>query len=227
MDLQVVHNLVNFLLNKAQGAWYSPEDIDDLILDPGQISLYNDYYSRYATTQRLDDALAPFKAAPFVFTNGTTPDGLVNTPADYFDLLDIYTLVTSVTNVTTRKPCPAVEEDEVTYRMNSQIDPNSTSNPFCRITTNWDIQLYPNVPQTGVMTYLRRPVKPFFSYTLLSGRLIVYNAGLSTQLEWGDTQILSVVIKGLGLIGINIGEQDIMQWSEMKDQQNIAGQIKL
>lgn len=227
MDLQVVHNLVNFLLNKAQGAWYSPEDIDDLILDPGQISLYNDYYSRYATTQRLDDALAPFKAAPFVFTPGTTAAGLVNTPANYFDLLDIYTLITSTNNVTTRKPCPAVEEDEVTYRMNSQIDPNSTSNPFCRITTNWDIQLYPNIPQTGVMTYLRRPAKPFFSYTLLSGRIIVYNAGASSQLEWGDTQILSVVIKGLGLIGINIGEQDIMQWSEMKDQQNIAGQIKL
>lgn len=227
MDLQVVHNLVNFLLNKAQGAWYSPEDIDDLILDPGQISLYNDYYSRYATTQRLDDALAPFKAAPFVFTPGTTAGGLVNTPADYFDLLDIYTLVTSVTNVTTRKPCPAVEEDEVTYRMNSQIDLAGTSSPFCRITTNWDIQLYPEVPQTGVLTYLRRPVKPFFGYTLLSGRIIVYNAGGSTQLEWGDTQILSVVIKGLGLIGINIGEQDIMQWSEMKDQQNIVGQIKL
>lgn len=223
MDLQVVHNLVNFLLNKAQGAWYSPEDIDDLILDPGQISLYNDYYSRYATTQRLDDALAPFKAAPFVFTPGTTPDGLVNTPPEYFDLLDIYTLSTGTDNITRRVPCPSVEEDEVTYKLNSQID----TTPFCRLTTNWDIQLYPEAPQTGVMTYLRRPVKPFFSYTLLSGRIIVYNAGASTQLEWGDTQILSVVIKGLGLIGINIGEQDIMQWSEMKDQQNIAGQIKL
>jgi len=226
MDLQVVHNLVNFLLNKAQGAWYSPEDIDDLILDPGQISLYNDYYSRYATTQRLDDALAPFKAAPFTFTNGDTPGGLVNTPPEYFDLLDIYTLVTGADNVTRRKPCPVVEEDEVTYRMNSQIDVASTDGPFCRITTNWDVQLYPEVPQTGVLTYLRRPAKPIFVYTG-TGRNIVYDPTLSTQLEWGDTQILSVVIKGLGLIGINIGEQDIMQWSELKDQQNIAGQIKL
>lgn len=225
MDLQVIQDTLNFFINKSQGVFYDPEEIDQM-LDNAQLSLYNDYYIKFATSQRLDDALAPFKTT-YTFTNGTSPDGLVATPDDYLDLLDVYTIIMDATNTPRRRPCPVLAEDQITYRYNSQVIPMSVTDPFCNVVANWDIQLYPKVPQAGVITYLKRPVAPVFVYSLVSGRVIVYDQNASTQLEWGSKDCLSIIMKALSFAGCNISENDILQYAETKDQQNINTLDKL
>lgn len=214
MDLQDAYNRLNFFINKAQGAFYPFPELDSMV-DTGQLRYYKNCFIKYGTGQRLNDALAPFKKK-VTFT--TDSNGLLSVPDDYMDLISI--LPDGALN------CPVLNDDEIAYRKKSQVIPMSIERPFCEETENWDYQLYPQQQQTGLLTYFRRPPAPFFDYTLVSGRVVVYNQAGSTQLLWGDDEIEAVLLCCLESIGINMSEADLLQWSEQKNQQNFATVIK-
>lgn len=209
MDLKVSYNLLNFYINKAQGGWYPPEELDP-IADNGQLRYYKNCFIKYGTGQRLNDALAPFKKkVPFT----TDANGLLTSPADYMDLINILP--------DGALECPILNDDEIALRLKSQVIPTSLTRPFAEEIEDWNYQLYPQVQQSGTFTYFRRPPPPIFVYTLVSGRVIVYNQVASTQLLWGDDEIDSVLLAALETIGINLGEADILQWSMAKNAQNM------
>ena len=218
MDLQVVYNQLLFWVNLKQGGWYPPEELD-AIVDKGQLSYYKDCFIKYGTGQRLTDALAPFKSK----SNFTTDDaGFLDTPEDYMDLIDIEPIINGVP-VT----CPVLNEDERTYRRRSQVIPNTTVAPFAEEVTNWNFQLYPQQEFSGNFTYYRRPTPPLFRYTLISGRIINYDPVNSQQLGWGDDEIQPLLIWTLQSIGINLSEQDVGQFAELKTQQNLLSAMKI
>lgn len=220
MTLDKAYDLLNFLINKFQGGWYSPPELD-LIVDRAQMSLFNTYYLEYSTSQRLNDALGPFKRS-LVFTNGDTPVGLYTVPGDYMHLLSLHTIVmiSGVVPVQNRA-VPILNEDEKVFRDNSQIIPVTVIDPYAVMVQGRNIQFYPAIPQAGVLYYLSRPAAPVFGYTVISGRVIVYDSLTSTQLQWADNDVLSIMVKALNILGINLSEQDVLQWSENKDQLNI------
>lgn len=215
MDLQVAYNQLLFWVNLKQGGWYPPEELD-AIVDKGQLSYYKDCFIKYGTGQRLNDALAPFKK-PYSFT--TDSAGLLTVPDDYMDLISI--LPDGALN------CPVVNDDEIAYRKKSQVIPMSLTRPFAEETKDWDYQLYPKVQQTGILTYFSRPVPPFFKYTTVSGRVIVYDQAGSTQLAWGDDEVQPLLIWTLQSIGINLSENDVSQFAELKTQQNLMSTMKI
>lgn len=224
MDLNEAYSLLNFYINKEQGGWYSPEELTSIV-DRAQKTLYNTYYTKYSTSQRIDDALAPFKV-DFQFTTMNTTNGLIPTPDDYLDLLALYTLRVDSNNVAHKRAVEIINEEELAIRTESQVVPVTLDDPIGVIKTDWNIQLYPAVPQSGVLMYLRSPVTPFYSYTLVSGRVIVYNQVASTQLEWSDKDVETILLIALNGLGINLSENDVMQWSELKTQQNFTSVIK-
>jgi len=218
MDLKECYNFLQFFINKAQGGFYPPEELD-LITDKGQLRYYKNCFIKYGTGQRLTDALAPFKKN-VAFTTDT--NGFLTAPDDYMDLIDIIPMVDGK-----RVPCPVLNEDEITNRANSQVIPNSITAPFAEITAGWDFQLYPKVTQSGFISYFSRPQPPKFVYTTVSGRVIVYNQSASTQLLWSDDEIESLLLCSLESIGINLSENDILQWSDAKNNQNLMQTMKL
>lgn len=221
MDLNDVYNQLLFWVNKYKGGWFPPEELDGIV-DFGQLAYYKDCFIKYGTGQRLTDALAPFKTTynfdPIVNQN---PNGLIATPDNYMDLIDCYVIING-----NRVAVPILNEDEIDFRTNSQVLPMAQY-PFGELVANWNIQLYPQVPATGAISYFFRPPKPFYSYTVVSGRVIVYNASLSTQLLWGDDEIQSLIIKTLETIGINLTAADLTQWAGQKDQQNLLSVMKI
>lgn len=220
MDLGDAYEFLDFLTNKFQSSWYSPAE-KDLIVDRAQMALFNSYYLTYGTSQRSQDALGPFKRT-FTFANVDTPGGLITMPAAYMHLLSVITTIqNAITNLPQNLPVPIINEDEKVFRDNSQIIPVSVSDPYGLLVQNRNVQLYPATPQAGTVYYLSRPAAPFFSYTVVSGRVIVYDPNTSTQLEWADNDVVAILVKALSYMGINLSEQDIMQYAEMKDQQNI------
>lgn len=224
MDLNEAYTLLNFYINKEQGGWYSPEELTRIV-DRAQRTLYNTYYTKYATSQRLDDALAPFKVDYQFTTITTSPSGLIETPDNYLDLLALYTIRVD-SNGTHRRAVEIVNEEELAIRLESQVVPVTLDDPIGIIKTDWDIQLYPAQPQSGVVMYLRSPVAPVYAYSVVSGRVIVYNQGASTQLEWSDKDIETILLIALNGLGINLSEADVLQWSELKTQQNFTSVIK-
>lgn len=221
MTLDVAYAYLNFEINKVFGTYYSPPELD-LIVDRGSMSLFNDYYLAFGTSQRLNDSMAPFKRS-FQFTNFDSPSGLVIMPSDYQHLLNIYTVImNAITGLPQNRPVPILNEDEKVARDNSQIYPPSMTDPFGVIVQNWNVQLYPAVPQAGVVSYLTRPAKPFFNYHIVSGRVIVYDPMGSVQLDWADKDQNSILIKALSTVGINVREQDIIQYAETKSGENLG-----
>lgn len=190
-----------------------------MIVDRAQRTLFNTYYTKYQTSQRLDDALAPFKDS----MSFSVLTGLITNPADYQDMLAITTTVIDELNVTRTRPVEVVTDDELAYRLNSQIDAPSLFTPIVVRVDNDNWQLYPKVQHAGVMVYLAVPRTPVYSYTVMSGRVIVYDSLTSVQLQWNDKDILSIILIALNGLGINLSEPDILQWSEMKSQQNLTG----
>ncbi len=221
MTLQVAYGYLNFEINKVFSTYFTPPELD-LVVDRAQMSLFNDYYEQFGTSQRLSDSLAPFKKS-FFFTAISSPTGLIDMPEDYEHLLSLYTVAfDSARGVSSNRPVPILNEDEKPARDNSQIYPPSTWDPYAMIVQNWDVQLFPAVPQAGVVYYLSRPPAPFFAYNVVSGRVIVYDPVNSIQLAWADKDQNSILIKALSTLGINVREQDIIQYAETKSQENLG-----
>ena len=219
MDLNDQINFLNFLIAKERGQFYTIPELENL-LDYGQMSVFDDLHQKYATSQRIKDALIPFKE---IYNFTTLTSGYVIVPdSRYLKFLDLQIYY----NISDRRvyyPVKLINEDERADRLNSQIDPVTSTSPIGEQTAVKTFRLYPAHAYNGNVTYLRRPVKPVFGYNVISGRVIVYNPATSTQLEWGQDWINTILIKALKSIGINIKEADVSGFAEAASQANYTG----
>jgi len=220
VNLQEAHNFLNFWINKHTGGWYSPDELDDII-DRGQMSYFSDLILKYGTSQRLRDSLSPFKES-YAFTTGDTPGGVITIPdnKNFLYFLDGYVTFTDSNYTFPQREIVFPNEDERVRKLQSQIDPVTTSSPLGEWIGDGVIQLYPQSPNIGRLNFYRRPLKPNFVYSVISGRVIVYDSGLSQNLEWKEGDHTKVLLKSLSHMGINLREEDVMQWAETKNQQN-------
>jgi hypothetical protein len=228
MNINDIHNVILFYLNKEQQGFVTHGEID-LVLDRAQMVLFDQYHTNpklpartqaalYGESQRIDDALSPFKSK-YVFNSGATPSGVVTLPNDYMHLISLYTTVYNGTlgrNV--YSAVQVMSEDELIERLESQVIPVSADDPVAIMNSQNRIQLFPESPATGGVYYFRRPVPPVFGYTQ-SGRNITYNSGTSTQLEWREMDINNIIVIALQFYGLNMTSQEIMQFGQVKEAQ--------
>lgn len=223
MTLQDDFDLLNFWINKHTGAYFTISELENT-LDSGQMSLYEDLQPKYATSQRIKDALAPFKAR-YNFVPANTVSGVIVVPSNsnFVNLLDVQ-ITFQISNTTVYYQPTMLNEDERAPILNSQINPVTITSPAAEVIAPRYIQLYPTPVAsngyTGTVTYLRRPLKPVFGYNVISGRVINFDPSTSTELEWSQNWHNVILIKALASIGINIGEQDIQQFAETKSANN-------
>lgn len=223
MNIQEALDYLNFWINKKTGAWYTVSELIEVV-DAGQMALYRDIKPKYAVSQWVKDALSPFREK-YNFT--TQVSGYITvSDTDYLDLLDIQ-IYFQISNRTVYAPIKLINEDERAQRLNSQIDPVTTTSPIGEQVGLKTFLLYPAGAYNGNVTYLRRPVKPVFGYTVISGRVIVYDPNTSTQLEWRETEHIPLLLKGLQSIGINLSDQEIQNFAQIKTQENWVGQNRL
>jgi hypothetical protein len=227
VTLQEAYSVLNFWINKYLGSYFTPSELDTIV-DRGQMALYTDLQPKYATSQRVKDALSPFRET-WSFTPSSTISGYLPVPTNlnFLNLLDVQIEV-PISGRTLYVPVTMVNEDERALRLNSQIDPVTSSSPIGEITkpsstASAMIKIWPLQGYTGVVTFLRRPVKPYFAYTTISERVIVYDETSSVQLEWRETEIDAVLLKALASAGINLTDQEVSQFAEMKNQNNFFG----
>jgi hypothetical protein len=228
MTLQEAFDFLNFWINKSTGAWYTIEELEN-ICDRGQLSLYEDLQLEYATSQRVKDALAPFRQK-YEFAPVDTTNGVVTVPSNlnYLNLIDVQIrfAVGAINNYVSIK---MYNEDEMSHRLMSQIDPVTTEFPIGEVLSPGVFQLYPKTGYTGTVTYFRRPRKPHAVYTVVGGRTIVIdnNDPATIPLEFPENWQNAVLAKALSSVGINIGEADIMQYAELKTSNNFQSQNML
>lgn len=234
MSIQDVHNVILFYLNKNQNGYISHDEID-MVLDRAQMVQFNDYFNNpkiyrpdnqspvmgYGESQRINDALSPFKSS-YTFTNTNTPSGILTLPADFMYLLSLYTTVyVNQIGRNVVNPVTVLNEEELVIRLESQVIPVTVDDPICIMNSNKKIQLFPDIPQAGKVFYFRRPVPPKYNYTadITNPRKFNFTLNGSQDLEWGEGDVNNIIIKALSFYGINLSAQDIVQFAEAKNQQ--------
>ena len=223
MNINESFEFLNFWINKKLGAFYTVQELT-AVCNSGQLSYYSDIKSRYATSQEIKDTLSPFRG---VYNFTTLVSGYIIVPdADYLDLLDIQ-IYFLVSDRRIYYPVKLINEDERAERLNSQIDPVTSTSPIGEQTAPKTFRLYPAAAFNGNVTYLRKPVDVVFGYTIISGRVVVYNPSASTQFEWRATDIVPILLKGLESIGINLSSAEVSQFAAMKTADNFVNQNRL
>lgn len=223
MNISEAVDSIQFWVNKKTGAWFTVEESVNVI-DNGQIAYYRDLKPKYAISQEVKDSLSPFRE---IYNFTTAVSGNIIIPdTNYLDLLDIQ-IYFQISNRTVYAPVKLINEDERANRLNSQIDPVTITSPIGEQTGLRSFKLYPNGTYNGNVTYLRRPVRPVMGYSVISGRVIVYDSNTSTQLEWRETDIIPVLLKGLESMSINLSAQEVQNFAQIKTQSNWVGQNRL
>ena len=221
MDLKDFHDTVRFFVNKEQGGWLSPEEIDRNT-HLAQMMWFNTCLPIYGKNQKSTNPLSPF-STKLDFT--TSSDGIVTLPTTegvdpYYEFLLSVSISYYDGTKTRYKPIKILSEDEIAERLDSQILEPTSNDPVGLETTPGIIQLYPTTTFSGFAYYLRRPKKPLYSYTQ-SGRAITYNQGSSVQLEWAETSINKLLMKTINMFGVNLSDELILQYTELKNSQDI------
>lgn len=231
MTIKQIHEIILFYLKKDRQAFVTHEEIDS-VLDRAQLALFNKYHSNpkiytvpggqggfgYGDSQRIDDALSPFKEL-YTFNNAATPGGVVTLPSNYMHMISVSTTqFVSSLNRNVYSAVQVLNEEELIERLESQVVPVSFDDPVCIMSANKRIQLFPEQPQSGRIYYFRRPTPPVLLYTI-TGRSITYNEAGSTNLEWNHADINNVIIEALSYYGLNLNSAEIIQFAQLKNEE--------
>ena len=168
------------------------------------------------TLKNADD-LRKFKAIPLINTPAVA--GLLPYPSDYAHRDQIVynqtVTIDGVANIIPRQVEILTETQSAARRSNYTKGPTTTY-PI-GVMRSAGIQIYPITVTVVDFFYWRFPIDPVFSYNQYAG-YITYNAKASVEFEWPPDECNSLVAMMLGYMGINMRENDILQYSEMKKQ---------
>lgn len=219
MRIDAVYNRVVYILRKERNGFVSIADFN-LIAPLAQIECYNNFYDSIPKGQTTHDALSPFKAK-YDFTPVLSPSGVITMPNDYAHLI----VGTTITSGSIR-PIIFPEEDELPYAKTSELRPVSINYPLGEEIELGVIQLTPEQGQSGTIWYYTQPNgdpddpdNPTYAFTLV-GRTITYNAADSIDFKFSDTYITKIIAKCLQYFGVNLSDQEIMQYGFLKDKEN-------
>jgi hypothetical protein len=224
MTIDKIHSRINFIRDQETGGYNTPAEID-LALDMGSIWCFNDYASVYAVNQTAKEALSPFIYL-LDFTTDSTGVYVINSNLNFLKLLSMDVVVNDPASPSYVQghnryfPVDIPGEDEVANRINSQLNPPGATAPVCIVTGQGAYKLYPAQVHAGKLRFLRRPAAPVFGYTE-AGRVITYNSGTSTQLEWNDMFINKVIAKALNILGVNLDNDKLVAYGLQWPKENI------
>lgn len=215
-NINTIYNIMVDIVRKQRGAMLTVDRAMEA-LDAGQLLKFEADFKSYAQTQTIHDSLRVFKVTNQTFYSAGS--GEVIFPSDYLHMLADAAIVWGSSFV----PVNFVNPEEKREAINSQLRPVTTAKPIAEETSDGFI-LYPAYYYSGQYSYLRRPATPVLSVTYSGpdGRTVTYDPLTSTQLEWKDNYINSVIAYAMQYIGINMDEQAVLQFSQLIGKQSEA-----
>lgn len=209
--------------NKQDG-YVSPQDFY-VIINSAQQS-YTDYllgeYQQYqlrrpisaveiGQNERVRQSLAPLiygTVLSITSTPGSNPySGTSNFPSDYL-YPDAMWSQYGLYNI------KFVQQDRLASFNKSVIDPVAT-NPIYLI-NHEGFQFIPPNPNGDYharMSYVRTPPSIVWGYVLDSNGRHVYDASISQQPVWSDTDCLQIIVRALALVGVNLQFPMVSQYA--------------
>lgn len=213
IDINFVKQSVELLSNKVQST--------------GAITI--DDFNNAAEIAQLDEVKAQRK----VFEGGlissdnlsalkrtanlqVSTSGVVTQPTDYL-YYSTARIKYFVDNVAHERDIDVVKENEVGFRLNSQINPVSKRFPIMTM-RNGTFQVFPSDVNYLVLTYIKVPTTPVWGYTTTNGRP-VYDSSSSTNFELPKELTTDIIYRICQILGIRVKRQDLVQYGIAKEQE--------
>lgn len=213
MDIGKIYDIVNFIANKHQQGYLSPNEFNNSI-NLAQRQLMDELVeaiqgwdgNRKRIRLPMGNAQPPIqRVAPFIVRGEAVAvpgDGRVIKPTSMAHMLAMR--ISDNTNRVKR-----VEHDRVFSNLNSKIDVVA-SNPFH---TEYDLyyQIFPSAAGALNWDYIKYPDDALYAYNTVNGRP-VYNPGGSIQLKWDEGEITGLISRVLFMFGISIQAQNLVAY---------------
>lgn len=216
MNINEVYKIVSYLVDKYQGTYLSPDDFN-MVINMAQRQYLN-YMTEDGSGHRgmqqgrkmgtlittpVVESLSKF----LVETTLTVTSQVATQPAN------LYTTVSVRTSDDT-KVVRRITADKLANYLSDPIDPPLTTEPvYVEIGDTYKV--YPNTVGSIKVSYVRTPVDMKWAYT---GNLI-YDAGNSVQPEWNEKDIEDIIYRAIGIIGINLKDNDLRMAAQIVKQQ--------
>jgi hypothetical protein len=238
MTLFEAFNFMNFVLDKDYNGQVLKPDYFNLLLQTSNLSYYKLKFGlpeeyqpgqpvpRQAVdvSRKLSDDLRNFKKESIVTVDGNNVGVF---PGDYshMDSARYGRAVTIDGNPETYwQPLEMLTSDEMASRRSNYTKRPTEKNPVGEYIPdsagNSGIRIYPTSIAQVTFVYYRLPLKPVFAYTIVDDE-IQYDSGSSVEWEWPEDCHVDLIRIMSSDMGINVREQLITEFSEMKQQKGV------
>lgn len=218
MTIDEAYRLLAYIANKNQRGEFSPDDFN-LMAPVAQMSVINDRLGNlkkyrpndpvpaygFGISQKSIEELRPI-IKPFVSLSVTSNKSTYPTDCIYIHHI-------AISNRTAR---PVMIDEWQLMNFDSVIKAPSTEFPVY-VVMNDGIYTYPTASGSISCTYVRRPAKPVWNYTVVNDRP-VYNATGSQDFELADTVHFEICMRILSYIGVNLDKDALIQYAELQEQ---------
>ncbi len=203
--IKEIHDQINLLTVKGRTGYHTAAEIDIAVYMASK-ELYNDYFRFFEKENALHDSLRPFTTDPTVITLSA---GQYTLPADFIH--DIGQITSGANDVSV----DVVDRSALAKRRENELVPPTVDYPICTYYNTY-IQFYPTSITNVKFSYLKKPVQPVYATTIVNGRE-VYDDVNSVDVEWIETDLAKVTTRAMSVLGINLEDMKLVQWSEMKE----------
>lgn len=223
MNVDEVFSTIKYAAAKnGQQGYISPDDFNYVLMPVAQQS-YLDYlkgeYQRYQIGRPISivefgqNQMIRQSSAPLIYGTVLNPNiitGIAPFPDDY-ELADAMWGVYGFYNIR------FIQQDRLTSYYHSTIDPIA-NNPVYLI-KHEGFQFYPESIGQTRLSYVRKPPRIFWTYTLDSNGTPVYDPVNSQQPVWGESDMMNIIVRALALVGCNLQLGAVIQYAnEIKNQ---------
>lgn len=119
----------------------------------------------------------------------------------------------------TERPIEIVKDNEWGKRTSSTIVAPNMKRPIAKFLSG-KLSVRPKALTSVNLTYLRYPKVPVWNYTIVNGRP-VYDSASSVDMEAPKEAFNNIAMLCLGFMGINLREQDLVQYANLNENKGI------
>lgn len=219
MNIDSVFKFVNFISNKVQSGTVQPANFN-LMAARAQMELYEKEVKVWQDSQQITDSMKTFLKNTILNPVSTT--GKANYPGDYVHTSTARSYYVRTNGNSVEVPVKEVDNDEYGQAMVSEVAPPTKRFPVCTYYDTY-IQFLPKDIGFVFLDYFRLPATPVWAYTIINARP-VYDPAASTDIEFPDQDFNEIVFIITSYLGINIRENQLIQYSEMMKQESTPSQ---
>tara|TARA_R100000697_G_scaffold25983_1_gene34499 strand:+ start:6620 stop:7336 length:717 start_codon:yes stop_codon:yes gene_type:complete len=237
ININELYRFVQFTSNKEQSGYIKPSEFN-LAVDRAQMQLFMERYGNpaeyqpgrpvprvaYQQTQKISDDLRPFIKKIYQPLN--SGKFLWSDIEDYMHLSSLRARYYKVNNQTGQSELrhsgvKIVDDSELSNYLDSSIVNPTAEYPIAAIYNGY-VQVYPDNLDGIDVTYLSRPRTPLWAFTVDTNTgMPDYDPVNSIDLNWSNELFNEIAIRVLSFVGVNLKDNTLSQYSELKKQQGI------